>query len=78
MKKLLNNFLFDKQKTLLALEYGLVFSDTARKMKIKITAELVEKLEEMILGEFPHKSPTRLSIDMIPNILSVFELDLSK
>lgn len=78
MRNLLNKFLFDKKKTLLALEYGIVFAEVAMEQKIEINLELIEKFEKMIVGEFSTKSPTRLAVDMIPNIMSVFELKLNE
>lgn len=67
-----------KQLILLAFEYGLIFSQVAQEQKIEITPDLSNKAELMVVGEFMTQNPTRLSVDMIPNILSVFELDISK
>lgn len=70
--------LFSREKILLSFEYGLVIAEVAMKQKVKLTPELVEKAERMIEGEFQKKSIDRLAIEMIPNVMSVFELDLSK
>lgn len=84
MKKYLNfisfikKLIFDREKITLAFEYGLVLSEVANDRKIEITPELVAKAESMLLGEFESQSPTNLAVNMIPNIMSVFELDLSK
>jgi hypothetical protein len=64
---------FGKQKLLLAFEYGVVLRDTAAENGIELTPEMVKKAEEMILNEFPSKTPTRLSVDMLTNILAMFE-----
>jgi hypothetical protein len=41
-----------------------------------VTPEMVAKAEEMILNEFSQKSSERLSVEMIPNILSTFDTKL--
>ncbi len=69
---------YSRQKLLLAFEYALVIADVARTHNVEITPELVKRAEEMLVSEFSKKNPTRLSVDMLPNVLSVFETDLSK
>lgn len=81
MKKLLNKLFrrgYSIEKVRLAFEYGLTIARTANEMKVELTPELVEKAEKMIEGEFSAQSPTHLAGNMVPNILSVFELDISK
>lgn len=71
-------FIFGRKKLLLAFEYGIILGQAAHKQDIEVTPELVEKGEKMVEGEFTSKSATQLAVEMEPNILSVFELDLSK
>lgn len=78
LEKLRNLQLFGKKKLLLSFEYGVILAQTALENKVELTPELIERAEKMIEGEFPKGNPTRLAVDMIPNIMSVFELDLSK
>lgn len=70
--------IFGKKKFLLAIEYAAVLCEVAREQNVEITPELMEKAEAMMLGEFTTHSATNLAVNMIPNILSVFELDLNK
>lgn len=70
-------FYFGRKKLFLAFEYGVVLAEVAQKQGVELTPEIVERAERMIEGEFK-KDPTRLSVDIIPNILSVFELDITK
>lgn len=70
---MINLPIYSQKKLLLSFEYGLIFSETAKSRGIELTPELVNKMEEIISGEFKKKSPTRLSVDMIPNILASFE-----
>lgn len=78
LDKIRNLPLFGKKKLLLSFEYGVILAQTALENKAELTPELIEKAEEMILGEFSKGDATRIAVDMVPNILSVFELDLSK
>ncbi len=71
-------FIFGRKKLLLAFEYGVVIADVARKMKVRMTPELIKKAEIMLEGEFTSQSATHLATNMTPNILSAFELDISK
>jgi len=48
----------------------------AREKGLVVTPEMVVKAEEMIINEFLSKSPERLSVEMIPNILATFETKL--
>jgi len=76
--KLLKLPIFGNKKLLLAFEYGIVLAETARAHNVEMTPELIAKAEEMVLNEFKNGTPTRIAVDMIPNIMSTFELDLSK
>lgn len=78
LQKFRNWPIFGKKKLVLSFEYGVVLAQTALENKVELTPELIAKAEEMILGEFQKGDPTRLAVDMIPNIISIFELDLSK
>lgn len=75
MKMLLK---LNKKKTLLAFEYGLIISHTAKEHNVELTPELVERAEEMLLNEFAEKDPTQLSVDMMANIMSIFETNMDK
>ncbi len=67
---------FNRKKLILAFEYGLVLSETAKKQNIEITSEMVDKAERMIENEARTQSDSRMATQMIPNILSIFELDV--
>ncbi len=69
---------FGKKKLLLAFEYGVVLSEVAKEMKVEVTKEMSEKAEKMIENEFRNKSATRLSVEMEPNLLSIFETNMDK
>ena len=71
-------WLYGNRKVLLAFEYGVVLSETAKKLNVELTPEIVAKAGVMIVGEFSTKTAEQLASDMGPNLISVFELDLSK
>lgn len=65
--------LFGEQKLRLAFEYAITLSDVAKQLNIEITPEIVDRAEGIILKEFTSKSPERVAIEMIPNILAMLE-----
>jgi len=71
----MNLQLFSKKKLLLAFEYGLILSETARLNNIELTPEIVKRCEDMLINEFKSKNPTKLSLETHANILSIFETD---
>lgn len=71
-------YIFGKSKLLLAFEYGVILSQVAKEQNVEITPEFIKDAEEMILGEFPRTRATRLATEIVPNILTVFKLDISK
>lgn len=70
--------LFNKQKLLLAFEYGIILSETAKINNIELTPEIVKRCEEMVFNEFKSKNPTKLSVETHANILSIFETNAEK
>ncbi len=70
--------IFGRKKLLLAFEYGVILSQVAKDRGIEITPEMIQKAETMIENEARTRSTSKMATDMEPNILSIFELDLSK
>ncbi len=70
--------LFGKKKLLLAFEYGVIISQLAQEQKIELTPEIIKRAEAMLENEFRTQNATFLSVNITPNLLSAFELDLSK
>jgi len=65
--------LHSNKKLRLAVEYGIILSETAKKKGIDLTPEMVKKMEEIVLNEFQTKSAMKVALEMEPNILAVFE-----
>jgi len=70
--------LFGRAKLLVAFEYGLQVAEVAKENGRELDAELVEKAEDMLLGEARTQSATHMSTNAVPNLLSAFELDMSE
>ncbi len=69
---------FGRKKLLLALEYGLLIAEIAKSHGVELTPEFVEKAEIMLEGEARTQTAEHMAVNIVPNLLSVFELDLSK
>lgn len=67
-----------EKKILLAFEYGLMLGEVARGMNIELTPEHVKRAEKMIENEFRTQTASFLAGNMQPNLLTVFEFDITK
>ena len=65
--------LYNQQKLKLAFEYGVTISEVAREREVRLTPEHIARAEEIITKEFREKTAERVAIEMIPNLLAVFE-----
>lgn len=70
--------LFSRAKLLLAFEYGVILADCAKQNKVEMTPELIKKAEIMIENEFRIQTASKLATNTVPNLLTVFELDISQ
>lgn len=70
--------IFGRSKLLLAFEYGVILTQVAKDRGVEVTPEMVKKAEIMIENEARTRTASKMATDMEPNILSIFELDLSK
>ena len=73
LKTKLSPRLYNNKKLLLAFEYGLILSETARGMEKVVSPEIIKRMEKIILKEFHKKNSTQIACDMLPNILASFE-----
>ena len=70
---MLNLPLYSQKKLLLSFEYAIVLYDVAKMNGVELTPELIERTQSMIIKEFTKNSPTRIAVNMIPNLLAMFE-----
>lgn len=66
--------LFGKKKLLLAFECGVIIGETARKQNIELNRELMERAEKVIIKHFTNNSTSKVACEMVPVILSIFEV----
>lgn len=69
----MNFGLYNKEKLLLAFEYGLAISEVAKARGVKLTPTIVKRAEEIIEKEFKAQTAEYNATHMVPNILAVFE-----
>lgn len=69
---------FGRKKLRLAFEYGLILANVAKENGVEVTPDLVKKAEIMLVGEAQSQTATHMATNIVPNILSAFELDISK
>jgi hypothetical protein len=65
--------LFGEKKLLLAFEYGLAISETAKEMKIELTPEIVNRAEGILMVNCIMENSEHVALNMLPNILASFE-----
>lgn len=69
----MNFGLYNKEKLILAFEYGLILSDVAKQKGVEVTPEMVKRAEELITKEFKANTASYNATHMVPNILAIFE-----
>lgn len=55
------------------MEYGFTLSEVAHDRGVKLTPEMVQRLEDILLKELKIKTWRHVCLEMIPNILASFE-----
>lgn len=70
---MLNLPLYSNQKLLLSFEYGIILSQVAQERELVLTPEIITRAEEILLAEFKKNNATKLSTEMITNILAMIQ-----
>lgn len=70
---MLNLPLYSNQKLLLSFEYGVILSQVAQERELVLTPEIITRAEEILLAEFKKNNATKLSTEMITNILAMIQ-----
>lgn len=55
------------------MEMGLLIAQVSREHSIKLTPEIVSRIEDIMVKEFSTNSPTKLSTQFVPIILAGLE-----
>ncbi len=58
----------------LAMEFGLVLSEVARKQKVKLTPEIVDKAEDIFIQELRSRGYKKTALNFIPLVLASLEV----
>ncbi len=64
---------FTKQKTILALEFGVVISDVAKNQNIEMTREIVLRAEKLLKEELGKRSAKHFACNMNVYTLAILE-----
>ena len=64
---------YGKKTLRIAFEFGMVLSETAKKLKIKMTAEKVATAEEILIRELKENGLEKTALNMLPLILAILE-----
>lgn len=70
---MLNLPIYSSKKLITAFETGIIMAEAARERDIKLTTEMIQRMEDIILNEFPKKDWKKMNSDMMINILAAFE-----
>lgn len=70
---MLNLPIYNNKKLLLAFEFGVLLSDTAKEMNVELTPSIVERAEKILINEFKTRTAQQIACNMVPLILAVFE-----
>jgi len=67
--------IYNNTQLRLAFEFGTVLSETAKKMEVEITPELMDRAEKIIINELRTRTARQVACDMVPLILASFEVN---
>ena len=65
--------LFGTKTLLLAMEFGLILSETAKDKKIELTNEIVKRAEDVFVKEIKLNGFKKTALNFAPLILAVLE-----
>jgi len=65
--------IYGKKTVLLAFEFGLILSETAKDKGVKLTPEISERAEKIFIEEIRKNGFKKTALNFIPLILAVFE-----
>ena len=74
LKKLPRVTLYRSNTLKIAFEFGLVLSETAMEMKVKLTPEIVERAEVVLIKEIKENGITKTALNFVPLIMAVLEI----
>ena len=70
---MLNLPIYSKKEMLMMFEYGFTLSEVAKDRGMKLTPEVIQRCEDILLKELKLKDWKQVTLEMIPNNLASFE-----
>ena len=65
--------LYSKKEMVMMLEYGFTLSQVAQERGLKLSPEVIQRCEDILLKELKRKGYRQVTLEMVPNILASFE-----
>ena len=65
--------LYGNQTLKIALEFGVVLSEVAKEQKIKLTPEITERAEDILIKELKLNGMRQTALNFVPLILACLE-----
>jgi len=66
--------IYSEETVRIAVEFGLVLSEVAKKSKKEITGEITSRAEEVFLKEVAEQGTEKTAMNFVPLILAILEL----
>lgn len=66
--------IYGKKTLKLALEFGLILSETAYDMKIELTQEIIARAEDIFIKEIKLNGLNKTALNFIPLVLATLEV----
>ena len=66
--------IYGKKTLRLAIEFGIVLSETAKEMNVKLTKEISMRAEEILINELKINGLEKTAINFVPLILAALEV----
>jgi hypothetical protein len=65
--------IFGKQKLLMALEFGVAISESAKSLNVEVTPEMIKNAEYLLLEECRTGTAEKFACNMIAYVLAVLQ-----
>ena len=66
--------IYGRKTLLISFEFGLILSETAKKMEIKVTPAMTLKAEEVLIKELKINGYKKTALNFVPLIMAILEV----
>jgi len=70
--------IYSEKTLLMAFEFGLVLSESAKKMNVAMTPEISERAEKIVVAELKSKGARQTALNFIPLVMASLEVEETK